>query len=265
MLAAVKIAVCVKEVPEASSARRLDPSTLRLDRSGEGALNEFDAHALEEALKVKDGDAETEVVVLSMGPAKAAESMRKALAMGADRVVLVTDDGAAGSDLLATSAVLAAAIREGKPRPRAPRPAGRRLRRRRPLGRARRPAPAAARVAGGDARARRRARSSRSARPSTATTSSRRRCPRWSPSPTRSTSPATRRSRGSWARRRSRPRRSRWPTSAWTPARPAQDGSRTEVYSASPPPSRGDTERIEDDGGSSAEQIVAFLAERKLV
>ncbi len=100
----MKIAVCVKHVPEGHS--RLDPSSKRLDRSGEGALNHFDANAVEEALRLK-GDSGTEVVVVSLGPAKAADSLRKALAMGADRAVLVTDDAAVGSDLLATSTVLA--------------------------------------------------------------------------------------------------------------------------------------------------------------
>jgi electron transfer flavoprotein beta subunit len=100
----MKIAVCVKHVPEGHS--RLDPSSKRLDRSGEGALNHFDANAVEEALRLK-GDSDTEVVVVSLGPAKAADSLRKALAMGADRAVLVTDDAAAGSDLVATSKVLA--------------------------------------------------------------------------------------------------------------------------------------------------------------
>jgi len=109
----VKIAVCVKQVPE-GAARRLDPSTKRLDRSGEGALNPFDAHAVEEALKIRDSSGEGEVVVLSMGPQKATDSLRKALAMGADRAVLVSDDAVAGSDLVATSAVLAKALeREG--------------------------------------------------------------------------------------------------------------------------------------------------------
>ena len=102
----VKIAVCVKQVPEANVAKRIDPSTKRLDRSGEGALNHFDANAVEEALRLK-GDSDTEVVVVSLGPAKAADSLRKALAMGADRAVLVSDDAAAGSDLVATSKVLA--------------------------------------------------------------------------------------------------------------------------------------------------------------
>jgi electron transfer flavoprotein beta subunit len=103
----MKIAVCVKHVPEGHS--RLDPSSKRLDRSGEGALNHFDANAVEEALRLK-GDSDTEVVVVSLGPTKAADSLRKALAMGADRAVLVTDDAAAGSDLLATSKVLAKAL-----------------------------------------------------------------------------------------------------------------------------------------------------------
>ena len=57
MLAPVKIVVCVKEVPDAAAPKRLDPSTHRLDRSVDGALNEFDTHALEEALRVKDADA----------------------------------------------------------------------------------------------------------------------------------------------------------------------------------------------------------------
>jgi electron transfer flavoprotein beta subunit len=103
----MKIAVCVKHVPEGHS--RLDPASKRLDRSGEGALNHFDANAVEEALRLK-ADSDTEVVVISLGPAKAADSLRKALAMGADRAVLVSDDAAAGSDLVATSKVLAKAL-----------------------------------------------------------------------------------------------------------------------------------------------------------
>jgi len=106
----VKIAVCMKEVPDPAAPKRLDPASGRLDRTVPGALNAFDTHALEEALRVKDGAADTEVVVVSMGPARAAESLRKALAMGADRLVLVTDEAAAGSDLVATARVLARAL-----------------------------------------------------------------------------------------------------------------------------------------------------------
>jgi electron transfer flavoprotein beta subunit len=106
----MKIAVCAKYVPEASANRRIDPSTKRLDRSGEGALNPFDANAVEEALTARDASGEGEVVIVSVGPERALEAMRRALAMGADRVVLVSDDGAAGSDLVATSRVLTAAL-----------------------------------------------------------------------------------------------------------------------------------------------------------
>jgi electron transfer flavoprotein beta subunit len=104
----MKIAVCVKQVPEGS--RRIDPETKRLDRSGEGALNPFDANAVEEALRLKDTGGEGEIVLVSMGPAKAQDALRKALAMGADRAVLVSDEGAAGADLVATSAALAKAL-----------------------------------------------------------------------------------------------------------------------------------------------------------
>ena len=109
----MQLAVCVKQVPEGN--KRLDPGTKRLDRSGEGALNAFDAHAVEEALRVKDHSGEGEVVLVSMGPAKAADALRKALAMGADRAVLVSDDGAAGADLVGTSRVLAAALEREQP------------------------------------------------------------------------------------------------------------------------------------------------------
>jgi electron transfer flavoprotein beta subunit len=106
----VKIAVCVKQVPDATVTKRIDPGTKRLDRSGEGALNPVDANAVEEALRIKEAQGEGEVVVVSLGPQKALDSLRKALAMGADRAVLVSDEGAAGSDLVATSYALAKAL-----------------------------------------------------------------------------------------------------------------------------------------------------------
>jgi electron transfer flavoprotein beta subunit len=111
----VKIAVCVKEVPEGGSRRRVDPGTMRLDRSGEAALNAFDVNAVEEALRVKEQTPEFEVVVVSLGPARAADSLRKALAMGADRAVLVSDEAAAGSDMVATSRVLATVLERERP------------------------------------------------------------------------------------------------------------------------------------------------------
>jgi electron transfer flavoprotein beta subunit len=104
----MKIAVCVKQIPEGN--RRIDPETKRLDRSGEGALNPFDAHAVEEALRLKDATGEGEVVLVSMGPPRALDALRKALAMGADRAVLVSDAAAGGADLVATSHALAKAL-----------------------------------------------------------------------------------------------------------------------------------------------------------
>jgi electron transfer flavoprotein beta subunit len=105
----MKIAVCVKQVPE-SQAKRIDPATKRLDRSGESALNAFDANAVEEALRIKEAAGDAEVVLVSLGPEKALDSLRKGLAMGADRAVLVSDAAAIGSDLVATSLALAKAL-----------------------------------------------------------------------------------------------------------------------------------------------------------
>ena len=96
----MKIAVCVKHVPE--QARKIDPGTKRLDRSGEGAINPFDVHAVEEALRIKEAHG-GEVVIVTMGPPAAQDSVRKALAMGAD-------EAAEGSDLVATTNALAAAL-----------------------------------------------------------------------------------------------------------------------------------------------------------
>ena len=111
----MKIAVCVKCVPDSSAHTRIDPATKRLDRSGEAALNAFDVNAVEEALRLREAAGEAEVVVLSLGPERALEPMRKALAMGADRLVLVSDEGAAGSDLVATSRILGAALERESP------------------------------------------------------------------------------------------------------------------------------------------------------
>jgi electron transfer flavoprotein beta subunit len=111
----MKIAVCVKTVPDTSAGRRIVPDTGRLDRSGALALSEFDLHPVEQALVLRDALGEGEVVVVSLGPAHAAEALRKALAMGADRSVLVSDEAFVGADLLVTAAALAAALRREAP------------------------------------------------------------------------------------------------------------------------------------------------------
>ena len=108
----MKIAVCVKHVPTGTLRMRPDAGTL--DRSGPGELNATDKNAIEEALRLKEGG-DAEVVLVTMGPAAAIESLRTGLAMGADRAVLVDDDAVAGSDLVATSRVLAAALARETP------------------------------------------------------------------------------------------------------------------------------------------------------
>jgi len=111
----MKIAVCVKQVPDATVHKKIDPATKRLDRSGEAALNPTDLNAVEEALRIKESQGGGEVVLVSLGPERAVDSLRKALAMGADRAVLVADGAAAGSDLLGTSRALAAALEREQP------------------------------------------------------------------------------------------------------------------------------------------------------
>ena len=108
----MKIAVCVKAVPDAAAGRRLDPATKRLDRSVELAISDFDTYAVEEALKLKESAGDGEVVVVSMGPERAMDALRKALAMGADRAVLISDPSLEGADLLGTAAALAGALEQ---------------------------------------------------------------------------------------------------------------------------------------------------------
>jgi electron transfer flavoprotein beta subunit len=111
----MKIAVCVKAVPDAASGRRIDPATKRLDRSGELAISEWDTYAIEEALVLKEAAGDGEVVVVSLGPERAVDALRKALAMGADRAVLVTDPAFDGADLLGTAKALAGALERESP------------------------------------------------------------------------------------------------------------------------------------------------------
>ncbi len=109
----MKIVVCVKEVPDTTAEKRIDPSTFRLVRDeGDRMFNEFDKYAVEEAIRLREAGAADEVILVSLGPPKAVESLRQGLAMGADRLVLVSDTAAAGSDYLGTARVLAKAIEE---------------------------------------------------------------------------------------------------------------------------------------------------------
>src|SRR3712207_4098349 len=109
----MNIVVCVKHVPDATADRRFEADGT-VDRVGvDGLLSELDEYAVEQALQVKErlgGD--SEVTVLTVGPEKAADAFRKALQMGADKGVHVLDEAIAGSDALATSLVLAEAVKK---------------------------------------------------------------------------------------------------------------------------------------------------------
>ena len=258
----MKIAVCVKQVPE--GARRIDPSTKRLDRSGEGALNQFDANAVEEALRLKDAGGDHEVVVVSLGPEKAADALRKALAMGADRAVLVSDEAAAGSDLVATSRALAAALdREGADLVLFGQQAGdsdgavmwaavaERLRR--PVV----SQAAEVTVSDGSLRVKRQTEfgydTIEAPLPAVVAVSDAINEPRY---------PSLKGIMG--AKKKPQDVLSAGDLGL-DAAQLGEAGSKTEVVALNDPPARGDSRKIEDDGGNAAEQIVDFLAEKRLL
>jgi electron transfer flavoprotein beta subunit len=103
------IVVCMKQVPDTTARKTLSPD-YTLDRAAvENVVNPFDEYAIEEALQIKEKMG-GEVTILTMGPPSAEETVRKALAMGADKAVLVSDDALHGTDWYGTCSVLAAAL-----------------------------------------------------------------------------------------------------------------------------------------------------------
>jgi electron transfer flavoprotein beta subunit len=113
----LKICVLVKEVPDAAVQKRIDPGTMRLDRSGEKNLNPFDTHAIEAAMQIKEGGAipVEEVIAVTMGPDSAVRALHKAVALGADRSVHLSDDALSGSDVCATGYALAKVLESESP------------------------------------------------------------------------------------------------------------------------------------------------------
>jgi len=106
----VRIISCVKYVPDSSDEVTFDPEN-RLDRTSASCrLSELDEYAVEQALQLRSQLAGSSVTVLTIGPADAEAAVRKALQMGADDAVVVSDDAIAGSDVFGTAVVLAAAI-----------------------------------------------------------------------------------------------------------------------------------------------------------
>lgn len=105
----MKVVVCLKQVPGATEVK-IDPDTHTLVREGvQGIINPFDTYALEEGVRIRERQG-GKVIALTMGPPQAVEALREAISCGADEAVLVSGRAFAGSDTLATSYVLAAAI-----------------------------------------------------------------------------------------------------------------------------------------------------------
>ncbi len=113
----MKICVLVKEVPDAAVEKRIDLSTGRMDRSGEKNLNPYDTHAIEAAMQLREGGQleVDEIVAVTMGPGSAVRALHKAVSLGADRSVHLTDDALAGSDVAATGYALAKALERESP------------------------------------------------------------------------------------------------------------------------------------------------------
>jgi len=113
----MKICVLVKEVPDAAVEKKLNPTTGRMDRSGEKNLNPYDTHAIEAAMQIREGGTAPveEIVAVTMGPQSAVRALHKAVSLGADRSVHLCDDALAGSDVAATGYALAQTLRRESP------------------------------------------------------------------------------------------------------------------------------------------------------
>ena len=115
----MKIAVCVKQVPDSWAEKKMGANGFLDRESVDAVLNDLDEYAVEEALRIVEAHGGNEeggphsVTVISMGPTRATEAIRKALSMGANDAILVSDAALAGSDALATSSVLAEVIKKG--------------------------------------------------------------------------------------------------------------------------------------------------------
>ena len=105
------VAVCVKQIPDPAAAGRLDPATKTLVREGKFVMDDSDSYGVEMALQLVQSAGEGQVTVISMAPNAEIKGVKDALAMGADRAIVVSDDALAGSDALSTAKVLAAAVR----------------------------------------------------------------------------------------------------------------------------------------------------------
>src|SRR5271154_7053687 len=110
----MNVVVCVKQIPDPAAPPQLDPNTHTLDRTGKLILDDSDSYGVEMGLQLATGEGD-EVVLVSMAPGGETSGLRTALAMGAARAILVSDEALSGSDALGTAKVLAAGIRRVEP------------------------------------------------------------------------------------------------------------------------------------------------------
>jgi len=113
----LKICVLVKEVPDAAVEKRINPQTGRMDRAGEKNLNPYDTHAIEAAMQLKEHGKlpVDEIVAVTMGPQSATRALQKAVSLGADRSIHLSDEALAGSDVQATGYALATTLQRENP------------------------------------------------------------------------------------------------------------------------------------------------------
>ena len=112
---AMNVVVCVKQIPDPASPGQLDPSDHTLVRQGKLILDDSDAYGVEMGLRLAEAAGGGEVTLVSMAPNSEVSGLRTALAMGAAKAILVSDDTLKGSDALSTAKVLAAAIQRANP------------------------------------------------------------------------------------------------------------------------------------------------------
>ncbi|HEX3946684.1 MAG TPA: electron transfer flavoprotein subunit beta/FixA family protein [Acidimicrobiales bacterium] len=112
---AMNVVVCVKQIPDPAAPGSLDPTTHTLNRSGKLILDDSDAYGVEMALQLAGNVEGSEVTLVSMAPNGEVSGLRTALAMGAAKAILVSDEALTGSDALGTAKVLAAAIKRAEP------------------------------------------------------------------------------------------------------------------------------------------------------
>ncbi len=261
----MKIAICVKQVPDPTAQKRIDPESHRLVRSGENTLNPYDRHAIEAAVQLKEGPAAgAEITIVSMAPASASRTIDKALAQGGDRSVHLADEALAGSDVLATSYALAEVLRRepydlvlfgqqasdsecyvmaAAVAERLERPCVTQV--------------AALELAGGTVRVKRQVETGYDTielpLPAVLSVSDAINEPRYPSLP-------------AIMGAKRKPHETLSAADVGLDAsRIGAEGSATAVEGLSSPPARGDSIRIEDAGGDSAERILAFLIERKVV